>query len=116
MNGRNPDRGTVSAEADLHLLIDLVDALDALAGSADDDTVEEAVRYDFSIRWGTAMSGRLLRLAYYSDRGDLSTADHCRYERLCVRLEQALPQIERFRLAHPRYRWPAAGAEAPGKN
>ena len=87
-------------DTDLDLLFAQVEALRELAG--DPDQAQDRARvYDFSIRWGMFVHGRLERLAYYEDRGELTAEQQARYEKLCVQLRQVLPLIDRFGLARP---------------
>ena len=57
--------------------------------------------YDLSIRWGTALAGRLPRMAHYSSIGLLADADERRFRSLCDELLAVSPLIERFKLARP---------------
>jgi hypothetical protein len=50
------------------------------------DEVDAGEKYDFSIRWGTALAGRLPRLVHYSWRGLLAETDERRFQALCVEL------------------------------
>jgi hypothetical protein len=90
----------VGVDADLDVLFAQVKALCELA--CDPDQAQDRARvYDFSIRWGTFVHGRLERLAYYQHRGDFTAEQQVRYEALCAQLRQALPLIDRLGLAHP---------------
>lgn len=73
----------------------------ALKELGDKDEVEEGESYDFSIRWGTALAGRLRRLVLYSSEGILSEADEARFRSLCEELRGLSGLIDRFELAHP---------------
>jgi hypothetical protein len=66
------------------------------------DSVTDEDIYDFSIRWGTALAGRLRRLVHYSARGLLDDADADRFHALCGELEQVSGLIDRFNLSRPR--------------
>ncbi|WP_156669701.1 hypothetical protein [Mycobacterium sp. E3339] len=59
--------------------------------------------YDLSVRWGTALAGRLPRMAHYSSMGRLAEADERRFRVLCDDVRAALPLIERFKLARPTF-------------
>ena len=61
----------------------------------------EGESYDFSIRWGTALAGRLRRLVHYSSLGQLDEADERRYQALCEELRGLSGLIDRFELAQP---------------
>ncbi|OBG38444.1 hypothetical protein [Mycobacterium sp. E3198] len=57
--------------------------------------------YDLSVRWGTALAGRLPRIAHYSATGALTDCDEHRFQSLCDGLRELSPLIERFKLTHP---------------
>ena len=99
--GAGPSSGRViGVDTDLDLLFAQVEALRWLAG--DLGQVQDRARvYDFSIRWGTFVHGRLERLAYFQCRGELGAEQQARYEKLCTQLRQALPLIDRLGLARP---------------
>ena len=87
-------------DADLDLMIAAVTALRDLA--SDPDKAQDSARvYDFSIRWGTLLHGRLERLAYYHGRGELTPQQQERYQVLCAQLQHSLPLVERLGLARP---------------
>jgi hypothetical protein len=91
----------VGVNADLDLLFDQVKELRELAG--DPDKAHDSARvYDFSIRWGTFLRGRLERLAYYHSRAALTPDQQARYRVLRTELRQALPLVERLGLARPK--------------
>lgn len=90
----------VGADADLDVLFSQVAALRELA--SDPAQMQDSVRvYDFSIRWGTFLSGRLQRLAHYSGQGELDLSEHARYDALLEELRDAMPLVERLGLARP---------------
>ncbi|PSR69959.1 hypothetical protein C8258_02590 [Nocardia sp. MDA0666] len=92
---------TVDVEEDLDILTEQLRGLRELA--ADPDlTAADGVVYDFGIRWGTMMSGRLPRVVYYRERGALSVADGDRFDRLIEEFAAAAATIERLRLAPAR--------------
>jgi hypothetical protein len=87
--------------ADLDLMFAQTKALRELA--SDPDQAHNSARvYDFSIRWGTLLHGRLERLAYYHRRGELAPDEQARYESLRRELREVLPLVERLGLAWPR--------------
>ncbi|MBV9164259.1 MAG: hypothetical protein JO281_22540 [Pseudonocardiales bacterium] len=87
-------------DADLDLMFAAVKALRELA--SDPNTAQDSARvYDFSIRWGTLLHGRLERLAYYHGRGEFAPDDQERYQALCSALRDSLPLVERLGLALP---------------
>jgi hypothetical protein len=65
------------------------------------DDVDDGDKYDFSIRWGTALAGRLPRLVHYSARGRLDEADERRFQALCDELRGLSDLIDRIGLAQP---------------
>jgi hypothetical protein len=65
------------------------------------DEVDAGEKYDFSIRWGTALAGRLPRLVHYSSRGLLAETDERRFEALCDELRGLSDLIDRIGLAQP---------------
>jgi hypothetical protein len=90
----------VGADTDLDLLFAQIDALGQLA--SDPEATQDSARvYDFSIRWGTLLHGRLERLAYYHSRGELAPDEQARYQSLRSELREALPLVKRLGLAFP---------------
>jgi hypothetical protein len=90
----------VGADADLDLLFSQIDALRQLA--SDPKAAQDSARvYDFSIRWGTLLHGRLERLAYYHSRGELTPDEQARYQSLRSQLRETLPLVKRLGLASP---------------
>lgn len=88
------------AARDLDSLFAAVAALRELA--ADTSKKQDSARvYDFSIRWGTMLAGRLERLAHYHGRGELRPRERERYERLRTELRDALPAMRELGLARP---------------
>jgi hypothetical protein len=75
--------------------------IQALKQLGEKDELEEGESYDFSIRWGAALAGRLRRLVHYSSQGILSEADERRFQSLCDELRGLSELIDRFDLAHP---------------
>lgn len=90
----------VGADADLDLMFAQIKALRKLA--MDPDAALGSARvYDFSIRWGTLLHGRLERLAYYHSRGELAPDEQGRYQVLRSELREALPLVKQLGLASP---------------
>lgn len=88
-------------DADLDLMFAALKALRELA--SDPNKARQRGRvYDFSIRWGTLLHGRLERLAYYDGRGELAPDEQERYQALRSELRHSLPLVERLGLARPR--------------
>jgi hypothetical protein len=86
---------------DLDLICAAVDVLDELA--ADPDAADDRARvYDFSIRWGVLLAGRLRRLEHYDAAGALSGEEKARYDALVQRLRDATPAARRLGLTAPR--------------
>lgn len=98
-NGRVQGR-VKGIDADLDLIFAAVEALRKLADEL--DKAQDSARvYDFSIRWGTLLHGRLERLVYYHDRGELTPSERQRYQELRAALRRSLPLVERWGLARP---------------
>ncbi len=57
--------------------------------------------YDFSIRWGVLMSGRLKRLEHYHRAGELTEGQERGYRRLRRDLEEAAPLAEGLGIGGP---------------
>lgn len=91
-------RESVRIDDDIELLTEQITALKELGlnDEVDDDDV-----YDLSIRWGTALAGRLPRLVYYSSLGLLDEADQRRFQSLCDEFRSVSDLIERFAFARP---------------
>lgn len=90
----------VSIDDDVEWLTEQIQALKQL-GRQDD--VDDGRIYDFSIRWGTALAGRLPRLVHYSSRGLLADADERRFQALCDELRGLSDLIDRIGLARPEF-------------
>jgi len=90
----------VDVDADVDVLFDQIKQLRELAG--DPDQAHDSARvYDFSIRWGTFLRGRLERLDYYYSCGMLTTEEQARYQDLRTQLRRALPLVQQLGLARP---------------
>jgi hypothetical protein len=79
----------------------LTEQIQALKKLGQKDEVSDGEKYDFSIRWGTALAGRLPRLVHYSSRGLLDEADERRFQALCDELRGLSDLIDRIGLAQP---------------
>ena len=79
----------------------LTEQIQALKQLGQKDEVTDGEKYDFSIRWGTALAGRLPRLVHYSSRGLLDEADERRFQALCDELRGLSNLIDRIGLAQP---------------
>lgn len=90
----------VSIDEDVELLREQIEALKKL-GRQDD--VSDGEIYDFSIRWGTALAGRLPRLVHYDDQGLLDQAAQREFHGLCHELRELTELAVRFGLTEPRF-------------
>ncbi len=88
----------VSIDEDVELLREQIEALKQL-GRQDD--VSDGEIYDFSIRWGTALAGRLPRLVHYSGQGLLDETDQREFESLSRELRELSSLAARLGLAEP---------------
>ena len=93
----------ISIDDDVEWLTEQIQALRQLGQK---DEVTDGEKYDFSIRWGTALAGRLPRLVHYSSRGLLDEADERRFQALCDELRELSDLIDRIGLAQPVFREP----------
>ena len=88
----------ITIDDDVEWLTEQIAALKQLGRQ---DEVTDGEKYDFSIRWGTALAGRLPRLVHYSSRGLLDEADERRFQALCDELRGLADLIDRIGLAQP---------------
>ncbi|ORW91580.1 hypothetical protein AWB92_18100 [Mycobacterium sp. IEC1808] len=102
---QNPARAAaaVDIDGDVELITGQIRALKELAKQDDEAPISEGQRYDFSIRWGTVLAGRLRRLVHYSSLGRLTDADERTFAALRHELRSLSHLIERFRLAEPNF-------------
>lgn len=92
----------VSIDDDVEFLTEQIERLKELGQQDEtDDVFDDEDVYDLSIRWGTALAGRLPRMAHYSSVGLLTDADERRFQSLSDELREVSPLIERFKLARP---------------
>ncbi|WP_204286824.1 hypothetical protein [Microbispora amethystogenes] len=89
------------ADADLDMVSGLLDELRELA-SASGRSRDQGRIYDFRVRWGIAIAGRLERLAHYHAAGALAPDERVRYEALRARLRESLPLMDRLAVPRPR--------------
>lgn len=94
----------IGIDDDVELLTEQIAALKRLGAK---DEVGEGESYDLSIRWGTALAGRLRRLVHYSGQGRLDADHERRFQSLCDELRGLTDLIDRFGLAHPVFTDPA---------
>ncbi|WP_231996858.1 hypothetical protein [Mycobacterium scrofulaceum] len=95
-------RVQVNIDDDVEFLREQIKRLQELAqqkGPADVFGDEDV--YDLSVRWGTALAGRLPRIAHYSSIGLLTDADERRFQSLLDELRAVSPLIDRFKLTRP---------------
>ena len=90
----------VTIDDDVEWLTEQIEALKQLGRQ---DEVDDGKKYDFSIRWGTALAGRLPRLVHYSSQGLLAEADERRFQALCAELRGLSELIDRIGLARPEF-------------
>ncbi|OBG63560.1 MULTISPECIES: hypothetical protein [unclassified Mycobacterium] len=98
MSVASEGRAPVTIDADVELLAAQIQALEALGRK---DLVEDGEVYDFSVRWGAVLAGRLPRLVHYSSLGLLDDADRHRFESLCADLSRVSESAERLGLPRP---------------
>jgi hypothetical protein len=103
---------SVTIDDDVELLTEQIQALKQLGQQ---DEVSDGQKYDFSIRWGTALSGRLPRLVYYSSRGLLDEADERRFQALCDELRELSGLIDRIGLVQPVFTEPKPAKSRRGR-
>lgn len=95
-----PGNKAPGIDRDLDVIFAETGALRELA--SDPDKAQDGARvYDFSIRWGTLMSGRLKRLEHYHLAGELTEEEERRYRVLRSELKDATPLTERLGIARP---------------
>ncbi len=95
-----PGAGRPGIDADLRMIATGMEVLCELG--SDPAKAEDRWRvYDFSIRWGVLMSGRLKRVEHYHRLGELTDAQEVRYGELRRELKKGMPLIERLDLGRP---------------
>jgi hypothetical protein len=96
--------GPPGIDWDLDMITSALEELNSLA--SDEQKARDNARiYDFSIRWGVLMSGRLQRLDHYHRAGELTQDQERRYGELREELRDAASQAERLGIARPNI-WP----------
>lgn len=92
--------GPPGIDGDLGMVAAEIAALRSL--DADPEKSNDSARiYDFSIRWGVLMSGRLKRIEHYYRTEELTGDQTRRYRNLRSELKEAGEQIERLGLTRP---------------
>lgn len=95
-----PGKGPPGIGRDLELVAAGLAGLRELA--SDPRKAEDDARiYDFRIKWGVLISGRLKRLEHYHRAGELTQGQERRYRDLKRELRAATPEAERLGLARP---------------
>ena len=95
-----PGPGPPGIGTDLAMIFAETGALRELA--SDPEGAEDGARiYDFNVRWGTLMSGRLLRLERYHRAGELTQDQERGYRELRNELKEVTPLIEHLGVARP---------------
>ena len=95
-----PDAGPPGIDRDMGMISAALEELRHLA--SDEQKRRDGARiYDFSIRWGVLMSGRLQRLDHYHLAGELTQDQERRYGELREELRDAAPQAEHLGVAQP---------------
>jgi hypothetical protein len=103
--GRNlteePRIAKPGVDTDLGMIGSAIEALRDLA--LDPRKAQDGDRvYDFSIKWGVLLSGRLKRLEHYHREGGLTEDQRSHYRELRRDLKGAIPLMERLGLGKPR--------------
>jgi hypothetical protein len=95
-----PNAGPPGIDRDLGMISAALEELSHLA--SDEQEAQDSARiYDFSIRWGVLLSGRLKRLSHYHRTGELTENQEIRYQELREELREAAPRAERLGVARP---------------
>ena len=95
-----PNAGLSGIDRDLGMVSAALEELHGLA--SDEQKAQDSARiYDFSIRWGVMLSGRLERLEHYHRSGELTQDQERRYRELSEELRDAAPQAKRLGIARP---------------
>jgi hypothetical protein len=92
----------------------LTEQMQALKELGQQDEVTDGEKYDFSIRWGIALAGRLPRLVHYSSRGLLDDADERRVQQVFDELKGLSDLIDRIGLVRPVFTEPTPAKSRRG--
>ncbi|MGH3578231.1 MAG: hypothetical protein ACRDU0_11830, partial [Mycobacterium sp.] len=101
MTATPESQSPIGTDDDFEWINEQIQALKELGAKDQKGSVPEGESYDLSIRWGTALAGRLRRLVHYSSLGILTEADKRRFQSLCAELRGLSELIDRFDLAQP---------------
>lgn len=100
MSEKSGNARVVGVDADIGMVTAGIQALRDLV--SDPEKARDSARvYDFSIRWGVLLSGRLKRLEHYYREGELSEEEEARYRDLRRELGDAMPLVERLGIGRP---------------
>ena len=95
-----PNAGPPGIDRDVAMISAALEELHGLA--SDEQKAQDSARiYDFSIRWGVMLSGRLQRLDHYYQAEELTQDQECRYRELRRELKEAAAQAERLGIVRP---------------
>jgi hypothetical protein len=95
-----PNAGPPGIHRDIGMISAALEELRQLA--SDQQKAQDSAKiYDFSIRWGVLVSGRLERLEHYHRSGELTQDQERRYRELEQELRDAAPHAERLGIARP---------------
>ena len=97
----DPKAGPPGIDRDIGMVSAALEDLHRLA-SDEQQARDGAKTYDFSIRWGVVLSGRLERLDHYLREGRLTEHQRSNYQQLRRDLKDATPAMERLGLGKPR--------------
>jgi hypothetical protein len=92
--------GPPGIDRDIDMISAALEELNSLA-SDEQKARDDARIYDFSIRWGVLLSGRLQRLDHYHRAGELTRDQERRYRELKQELSEATPRAEGLGIARP---------------
>ena len=95
-----PGAGPPGMDRDMGIISAALEELRQLA--SDEQKAQDGARiYDFSIRWGVMLSGRLQRLDHYHQAGELTQDQERRYGELREELRDAASQAAHLGVAQP---------------
>jgi hypothetical protein len=95
-----PSAGPPGIDRDLGIISAALEELRQLA--SDEQKAQDGAKiYDFSIRWGVMLSGRLQRLDHYHQAGELTRDQEISFRELRGELKDIAPQAERLGIARP---------------
>jgi hypothetical protein len=92
--------GPPGIDRDIYMISAALEKLNELASDSE-KARDDARIYDFSIRWGVLLSGRLQRLEHYHRTGVLTQDQERRYHELRQELTGAAPQADSLGIARP---------------